>query len=109
MRWIQDPETLELIPADQYRRKEANAPHLWPDLPDYVSPVTGKLISGRRQREEDLKRSGCRPYEGRESEMREAAQQSAYNAARLSGMLERTAAEVLSHMSSEKRKILERL
>ena len=109
MRWIQDPETLELIPADQYQRKAAQAPHFWPDLPDYVSPVTGKLISGRKQREEDLKRSGCRPYEGRQSEEREAAQQRAYDAARHSGMIERAAAEVLSHMSSDKRKILEQL
>ena len=29
------------------------------DLPDYVSPVTGKVVSGRRQRREDLKRHGC--------------------------------------------------
>ena len=109
MRWIQDPNTLELIPADQYQRKETSAPHFWPDLPDYVSPVTGKLVSGRRQREEDLKRSGCRPYEGRQSELNEAAQQRAYDAARLNASIERTAAHVLSHMSSDKRRILEQL
>lgn len=33
------------------------------DLPAYISPVTGREIRGRREREEDLKRSGCRPYE----------------------------------------------
>lgn len=29
------------------------------DLPEYVSPVTGKPVDGRRARREDLKRSGC--------------------------------------------------
>jgi putative FmdB family regulatory protein len=36
------------------------------DLPPYISPVTGREIRGRREREEDLKRSGCRPYEAGE-------------------------------------------
>lgn len=34
-----------------------------PDLPGYASPVTGLWIEGRAARREDLKRSGCRPYE----------------------------------------------
>jgi putative FmdB family regulatory protein len=42
------------------------------DLPEYVSPATGKVIRGRRQRRDDLARSGCRPYEGLDSETREA-------------------------------------
>ena len=50
------------------------APYVLPDLPDYLSPVTDKLVSGRKQRREDLKRTGCRPYEGHASE-RKAAQQ----------------------------------
>lgn len=29
------------------------------DLPEYVSPVTGKPVDGRAARREDLKRSGC--------------------------------------------------
>lgn len=31
-----------------------------PDMPDYISPVTRKLVSGRTQRREDLLRAGCR-------------------------------------------------
>lgn len=34
-----------------------------PDTPDYQSPVTGERVSGRVQRREDLKRSGCVPWE----------------------------------------------
>ena len=33
------------------------------DLPEYVSPVTGKPVDGRAARREDLKRSGCREVE----------------------------------------------
>lgn len=35
-------------------------PMVCPDLPPYVSPVTGKVIDGRVARREDLKRTGCR-------------------------------------------------
>ena len=30
-----------------------------PDIPDYISPVTGERVSGRVQRREDLKRNNC--------------------------------------------------
>jgi hypothetical protein len=33
-----------------------------PDIPDYVSPVTGKLVSGRRQRRYDLESNNCREW-----------------------------------------------
>lgn len=32
---------------------------IWPDIPDYQSPVTGDVISGRAARKEDLKKHGC--------------------------------------------------
>jgi hypothetical protein len=38
------------------------------DLPGYVSPVSGRWIEGRKARMEDLKRTGCRPYEQGEKE-----------------------------------------
>jgi len=34
-----------------------------PDIPDYTSPVDGRLVSGRKQRREDLKRNGCVEYD----------------------------------------------
>lgn len=30
------------------------------DLPEYISPITGKPVDGRAARREELKRSGCR-------------------------------------------------
>lgn len=45
---------------------------VWNDLPAYQSPVTGLYVEGRRQRRNDLAATGCRPYEGREQEQKEA-------------------------------------
>lgn len=30
------------------------------DLPEYISPITGKPVDGRTERREELKRHGCR-------------------------------------------------
>lgn len=38
------------------------------DYPAYQSPATGAWVEGRRARTEDLRRSGCRPYEDGERE-----------------------------------------
>ncbi|HCE07466.1 MAG TPA: hypothetical protein DEQ40_02475 [Oxalobacteraceae bacterium] len=51
-------------------------PAVAPDLPGYASPVTGKWIEGRSARREDLRRTGCRPYEDGERE--EYNRQAAY-------------------------------
>ena len=51
------------------------------DIEGYVSPVTGLWVEGRKARREDLKRSGCRPYEPGEkeaNERRQAADQAAF-------------------------------
>lgn len=47
--------------------------YIQPDIEPYISPTTGELISSRKAHREDLKRSGCRVYEGREQETKEAA------------------------------------
>ncbi len=44
------------------------APAVYGDLPGYESPVSGQWVEGRRAREEDLKRTGCRPYDSGERE-----------------------------------------
>lgn len=38
------------------------------DIPEYTCPVTGKLISGRKAHEENLKAQGCRVLETGETE-----------------------------------------
>lgn len=37
------------------------------DIPEYISPVNGKLIGSRSQRREDLKRTGCREVDPSEN------------------------------------------
>lgn len=44
------------------------APAIYGDLPAYISPVTGKLVEGRKARQRDLAESGCRPFERGERE-----------------------------------------
>lgn len=39
------------------------APMVVSDTPEYISPATGKLISGKKERREDLRKSGCVPWE----------------------------------------------
>jgi hypothetical protein len=38
----------------------------------YESPASGEIISNRRQRDRDMKATGCRQYEGRATETIEA-------------------------------------
>ncbi len=38
----------------------------------FVSPATGKVISSKAQRREDMKVSGCRDWEGMDSEKRQS-------------------------------------
>lgn len=71
MRW--DPKLGELAEVPVDSRQAPAAPAVFGDLPPYESPITGKIVDGRRARRDDLKRHGCRPYEGREQEMKEAA------------------------------------
>jgi len=58
-RYIQHPETLELIPAEEYISPvEVNAPMIMPDIQPYKSMATGEMIGGRRQHREHLKQHG---------------------------------------------------
>ena len=53
------------------------------DLPAYESPIDGRLIEGRAERRDDLKRHNCRPYEAGEREAfhaRLAAESAAFEA-----------------------------
>lgn len=52
------------------------------DIPAYESPATGKWITSRSERREDFKRSGCREWEGMESERKEAAKTKAADEAK---------------------------
>lgn len=78
VRYKQHPETGELIPDymwaqfDMLPPKKSNLQIIRDSHYEYVSPATGKYISGKRAQRYDLQSSGCRIYEGRESEQRAA-------------------------------------
>lgn len=88
---------------------EITGPLIVPDLPGYQSPVTGLWVEGRRQRREDLKRTGSRPWEGLEQEKKEAARSERYAGERLDASLTQSASEAFYQMSPQKRRILERM
>src|SRR5262245_2305215 len=46
-RWIQDPRTLELVPAEEYHPPVINGPYIVPDIPDFVSVIDGSIVRGR--------------------------------------------------------------
>jgi len=103
-RYIQHPETGELILAEDYRPPHRPTHYVMPDLPDYESPIDGRVVHGRAGRREDLRRSGCRPYEGREVEAREAARVRRNHEQAQDRAIERTAQSVWANMSPEKRR-----
>lgn len=58
-RYIQNPETLELIPAEEYVRPSTDAPMIMGDITPYKSMITGEMIQGRRQHREHLRQHNC--------------------------------------------------
>ena len=83
-----------------------SAPSSIMDIPDYVSPVSGKLISGRRARAEDLARNDCRPWEGMETERKEAQKRVRETEARWEREAEHAAGQAWGQISQESRDIL---
>lgn len=58
-RYIQDPQTLELVPYEEYySRREVNAPMVMPDIQPYQSMATGELIKSRSHHREHLRQHG---------------------------------------------------
>ena len=72
----------------------------------YVSPTSGKFIDTKRARTEDLKRSGCRPWEGQEQEIKEAKRQSDYAEKKEDAVLHDNVSKAYSELSPEKKKAL---
>lgn len=56
-RWIQDPVTHKLVPAEEYVRPEhREAPMVMGDIQPYKSMVTGEMITSRSRHRDHLKR-----------------------------------------------------
>lgn len=76
--------------------KVISKPMVAVDYPAYQSPATGKWIEGRRQHEEDLRRSGCRilePGEQKDMEKRKQAKEQAFETS-IDNTVEQTFAEL---------------
>ncbi len=86
---------------------EPVAPTVWGDLPGYESPATGLWVEGRAQRREDLKRSGCRPWEGMAAEKAEANKWKAEQAAKREAALNEAAHRAWYQLAPSKRRLLE--
>ncbi len=59
-RWIQDPVTFKLVPADEYYSPAENAgPYIRDDIKPYQSMIDGRMIEGRKAHREHLKSNNC--------------------------------------------------
>jgi putative FmdB family regulatory protein len=75
------------------------APRVVGDYAPYECPVTGRWIEGKREHEENLRRTGCHVMEGGEVEAEERRRVAAEAAeeAVIEEAVERTAGELLSN------------
>lgn len=72
----------------------------------YTSPIDGRPITTKQQREEDLKRSGSRPWEGLAEEQKEADRRKAYEEAAQDKKLEATIERTIKELPDAKKKEL---
>lgn len=63
---------------------------------EYLSPISGKLISGRRQQRYDHHSTGSRTYEGREQEEKEAQRYQQYENEKLEKAVDITVQQVFN-------------
>ena len=75
-----------------------HAPRVFGDYEGYVSPATGKWISGKAARREDLRASGCRPYEAGERE--EAERRRAANERAIDTLIDTSVEQTLRDMTN---------
>jgi hypothetical protein len=56
-------ETGEPMLSAEERARPVSIPHIISDIPEYRSPIDGRLIGSRSERRDDLKRNNCVEYE----------------------------------------------
>ncbi len=60
MRYIQDPKTLKLIPAEEYARLSQRVSwQVMPDIQPYRSMIDGHIVQSRSNHRAHLKINGC--------------------------------------------------
>jgi hypothetical protein len=58
-----DKHTGEPMLSEEDRKKPIAAPMIISDIPEYRSPIDGRMITSRSERRDDLKRNNCVEYE----------------------------------------------
>jgi hypothetical protein len=106
-RYVWSSEAGKLVEVPTTYSQPPRAHYVIPDTPDYVSPVSGLVVSGRKQRRNDLARTGSRPWEGMTQERKEAARRTAYAEQKSEANLDRAVRETYYQLPPEKRRILE--
>lgn len=101
VRYKAHPETGEMVPDYMWHQlgmlpRQKSGVYIQKDYEPYQSPITGEVISGRRQRRYDLDKHGCRPYEGRHSETTEAEGYRRHQDERLDEALKRSMPQTLT-------------
>lgn len=72
----------------------------------FESPATGRLITSKAQRREDMKRSGCREWEGLANEKQQAARTRQYAEEASDAALETAARTAWAQLAPEKKAAL---
>lgn len=92
--------------CDKSMVRVIEAPAVQADLPAYQSPIDGRWIEGKRARTEDLKRNGCRPWEGMSTEKKEAIRRAEQADKTYETGVEAAIMHTYNNMSTEKQKLL---
>ena len=103
VRYKQDPKSGKLVPDfmwaqyDMLPRETVKTAFIQRDTTvEYVSDVTGKVVSGRRAHRYDLHSTGSRVYEGRKTEQQEADNYKAHEEKKLMEAIDKSLPETLN-------------
>jgi hypothetical protein len=86
-----------------------SAPMARPDIAPwdaYESPATGRMITSHAERREDMRRAGCRDWEGQDVERREATKRKAEDDAKLDAKLDATVRQAWADLPPSKKATL---
>lgn len=96
---------------EYYEKQEPQSHGLILDIPPwdaYESPASGKMITSRKERREDMARTNSRPWEGMAVEKQEAARQKQYQEQRSDAKLHEAVSRAYYQMDPKKRRELTR-
>ena len=113
-RKIADRDTPELCHAHigettlgyEFMVRVVEAPSVQVDIGGYTSPIDGRWVEGKAARREDLKRNNCRPWEGMESEKKEALKRAAAADKDFEKGVEAAVYNTFNNMSAEKQRAI---